>query len=69
MAHVLIPMRDVKRITSLSDTEIDRRMDKGTFPKSIKLGPKRRAWIQAEVEEWIQARINESRGEHDGPRS
>ncbi|WP_139815825.1 helix-turn-helix transcriptional regulator [Serratia proteamaculans] len=32
----------------------------GEFPKPIKLGRSSR-WLQSEVEEWVQQRINQSR--------
>ena len=33
----------------------------GLFPKRIQLGPNRVAWLQAEVEKWIEERITASR--------
>jgi prophage regulatory protein len=33
----------------------------GRFPKRIKLGENRVAWLQAEVEKWIEERIAASR--------
>jgi prophage regulatory protein len=32
----------------------------GKFPKPIKLSERRAAWIESEVEDWINARIAES---------
>ena len=34
-----------------------RLMRAGKFPKPIKLGANRNAWIDAEIEKWIEARI------------
>ena len=45
----------VKDYTSLSTSEIYRRIAAGTFPTQITLGPKSVAWIEAEVLEWCDA--------------
>lgn len=53
----LLKISEVTERTTLSETEIYRRMKAGTFPKSIQLGPQRVAWIEAEVSEWVGAQI------------
>ena len=37
-------------------------MAKGDFPANVKTGPKAVAWIEADVDAWIAARIAASRG-------
>jgi len=32
-------------------------MQDGTFPKPIKLGARAVGWLESEIEEWLQARI------------
>ncbi len=59
MATRLLHLKEVLNRTSLSRTSIYRLMGLGTFPASIALGS-RVAWVEALVEEWIQARIEES---------
>ena len=56
MGTRLLPLREVLRLTSLSRTSIYRLQADGEFPASVSLGG-RVAWVEAEVEEWIQARI------------
>lgn len=56
-----IKLREVKTLTTLSTTEIYRRMAAGTFPRQITLGPKSVVWIEAEVLAWREARIAECR--------
>ncbi len=56
MGARLLHLKEVLRLTSLSRTSIYRLMDLGTFPASVSLGS-RVAWIEAEVSEWIDARI------------
>lgn len=58
-----IKLAHVKNFTSLSTSEIYRRIATGTFPAQIMLGPKSVAWIEAEVLAWCEERIAASRGE------
>ncbi|EOF6573670.1 helix-turn-helix transcriptional regulator, partial [Salmonella enterica] len=30
----------------------------GVFPKSIKIGPSSVAWLESEIEEWINQKLN-----------
>lgn len=56
----LIKLPEVKRRTTLSTSEIYRRLEAGTFPKQIKLGAKAVAWLEHEVNAWIDERVAES---------
>lgn len=47
-----IKLTQVKAHTSLSTSEIYRRIAAGTFPAQVTLGPKSVAWIEAEVLTW-----------------
>lgn len=58
-----IKLREVKALTTLSTSELYRRIAAGTFPRQVMLGPKSAVWIEAEVLAWCEARINESRRE------
>lgn len=51
----------VEGITGLSCTEIYRRISANNFPKQVILGPKCVVWIEAEVYDWMNDRIAESR--------
>ena len=35
----------------------------GDFPRRVRLGPNSVGWLEHEVDEWITARVNGSRGE------
>jgi predicted DNA-binding transcriptional regulator AlpA len=62
----LLRVKEVIKMTSLSETSIYRRASEGTFPKPIKLNPpngRSSAWISDEVEQWIEDRIAASRNE------
>ena len=47
-----IKLAKVKDYTSLSTSEIYRRIAAGTFPKQIRLGPKSVVWDESEVLAW-----------------
>ncbi|WP_312379027.1 helix-turn-helix transcriptional regulator [Pseudomonas oryzihabitans] len=58
-----IRLPKVQEVTSLSRTEIYRRMKSGNFPDSVKLAPGHTVWVESEVLSWMEARIAEARGE------
>jgi len=47
-----IKLAKVKDYTSLSTSEIYRRIAAGTFPAQVTLGPKSVAWVETEVLAW-----------------
>ncbi len=49
-----IKLAQVKDYTSLSTSEIYRRIAAGTFPKQIRLGPKSVVWDESEVLAWCE---------------
>lgn len=49
----------VQAATGLPRSTIYEKAAKGEFPKSVKLTPRRSAWLEAEVVAWVQARIAE----------
>lgn len=55
MGDRLYAIRAVVERTTLSRTEIYRRIREGTFPRQIKLGPRRVAWRERDVDEWVAA--------------
>lgn len=51
----LIKLAEVKALTTLSTSEIYRRIAAGTFPAQVILGPKSVAWELAEVNSWLDS--------------
>jgi len=47
----------VEARTGLSRSTIYERIKEGTFPAPVPLGTKAVGWIEAEIEEWAEARI------------
>lgn len=54
----LITKREVRELVCYSFAHIDRLEAAGTFPKRVRLGQARVAWVKEEVESWVQARID-----------
>ena len=67
--HRFIRLSEVMSRTGFGRTSIYRKMEDGSFPKSLKLGgpPKDPnefdsraiAWIEEEVDQWIESRIQD----------
>lgn len=56
--RILRPRETVTR-TGYSRATLYRKVADGTFPKPVKLGPGAVGWVEAEIDEWISARIAE----------
>lgn len=52
---------DVMTRTGLSRSTIYELIRQDQFPSQISLGPRAVGWVANEIDEWIEARINESR--------
>ena len=64
--HSILRLPDVKRSTGLSRSTIYLRIAQGSFPKPVSLGGRAVGWLEAEVQQWLQRRIEASRGESSG---
>ena len=53
----LLSKKTVCARTTYSPAHIDRLEKQGLFPKRVKLGQIRVAWVESEVDQWIEARI------------
>ncbi|HHZ8504338.1 TPA: helix-turn-helix transcriptional regulator [Morganella morganii] len=56
-----VDMKFITRLTGLTDKWFYKLIQDGEFPKPIKFGRMSR-WLKSEVIQWLQARIDESRG-------
>ena len=61
MTHTILRLPAVKASTGLSRSTIYLRVAAGTFPKPVGLGGRAVGWLEAEVQEWLQRRIEASR--------
>jgi prophage regulatory protein len=57
----ILRRRDVQSRTGLSKSSLYRSTKEGTFPAPVRIGPRCVGWIEAEVQAWIERRIEISR--------
>lgn len=63
MSQNLIRLNEVQRRTGYSKAWIYRLMSQKRFPTSVKIGTRAIAFVESEIDEWINTRIEESRKE------
>ncbi len=61
MTHTILRLPEVKRSTGLSRSTIYLRISQGIFPKPVGLGGRAVGWLEAEIQDWLQLRIEASR--------
>jgi prophage regulatory protein len=54
----MLSKRQVKELVLYSPQHIARLEAAGQFPKRVKLGVNRVGWLEEEVQEWLQSRID-----------
>lgn len=58
MAKRLIRIKEVCRLTGLSKSTLYAKIAGGSFPRSVQLTERCVAWNEADIEAWIQERID-----------
>ena len=61
MAQAILRLPAVKARTGLSRSSIYLHASNGSFPKPIAIGPRAVGWLDTEIQEWLQQRIEASR--------
>ena len=52
-------LKEVMSLTGLGRSTIDKFMaDETDFPKSVPLGGRAVAWVESEIEEWMESRLS-----------
>lgn len=54
----LLSKKQVKEIVLYSFAHIDRLEASGLFPKRVRLGQNRVGWLEQEVYDWLQAKLD-----------
>jgi len=54
----VLKLKDVVEKTGLGKTSIYKLINLKIFPRSINLGLRSVGWIESEIEDWIQEKIN-----------
>lgn len=61
MAQAILRLPAVRARTSLSRSTIYLQISQGVFPEPVTLGLRAVGWLDQEIEEWLQSRIELSR--------
>ena len=59
MSERILRLKHVEEKTGLKHSFIYQQIAAGRFPRSIKLGPKARGWLESEIDQYIAARVAE----------
>ena len=54
----LLSKRQLKEMVLYSPQHIARLEKAGSFPKRVRIGPNRVGWVEAEVLDWLQERLD-----------
>ena len=54
---MMIKLKEVQKMTSLSRSSIYAYIDKGIFPAQVKVGERSVAWNYDEITNWLKGRI------------
>lgn len=57
MTMRFLRLKDVMSLTGLGRSTIYKFMDDEVFPKTIPLGGRAVAWVESEIEEWMEQRL------------
>lgn len=60
MNHIINRLPDVQKRTGLARSTIYFLISQGKFPKPIRLGARSVGWISADLDAWVQSRIDNS---------
>ncbi|HIG2982598.1 TPA: helix-turn-helix transcriptional regulator [Klebsiella pneumoniae] len=63
MSHNLIRLPEVQRRTGYSKAWIYKLLKEKRFPAAVKIGSRVIAFVESEINDWVNQRIAESRGE------
>ena len=61
MEKRLLRLREVESRCGIKHTTIYRMMEKGTFPRAIKVGPKAVRWDSSAIDAWVEEQINSAK--------
>ncbi|UGS47725.1 AlpA family transcriptional regulator [Kosakonia cowanii] len=56
-SHHLLRLKQVEEKTGLKRSQIYLYMKNGSFPRSIKIGPSSVAWLESEIDEWVDIKL------------
>ncbi|WP_432692364.1 helix-turn-helix transcriptional regulator [Morganella morganii] len=60
--YTLLRVRDVMKKTSFKRSWVYVQMERGKFPRPVRIGGRSIAWVESEVNEWIASHIKKREG-------
>lgn len=60
-ALAILRRKQVEARTGLSRSTIYARVADGTFPKPVHIGPRAVGWVESEISDWLNTRVEQSR--------
>lgn len=54
-------IEEVSAVTTLSETQIYRKMKAGDFPQNISIGANSKVWLESEIQQWMTEQITKNR--------
>ena len=58
--ETFLTLNEVMEITTVGRSTLYSWMPKGLFPRPVNLGPRKVAWLQSDIDDWMEARIGTS---------
>ena len=65
MQQRFLRLQEVTFVTGMSRSTIYNRMKDGSFPRSHQLGTRLVAWLEKDIEEWMNSKIEGSEWTHE----
>ncbi len=62
----LLRWKDVQPRVGICRSQAHAMIQEGTFPAPVKLGARASAWVESEINDWIDSRISASRQKAGG---
>ena len=62
MQHRFIRLPEVSKVTGMSRSTIYNRMKDGSFPRSYLLGSRMVAWLEKDIEDWMDSKLDDAKG-------
>ncbi|QFT86562.1 Prophage CP4-57 regulatory protein (AlpA) [Halomonas sp. THAF12] len=59
---ILLRRPEVLRRCAISNSTLHRLINAGNFPAPVPVGPRAVAWIESEINDWIEERIESRKG-------
>lgn len=53
-------IEEVSAVTTLSETQIYRKMKAGDFPQNISIGANSKVWLESEIQQWMTEQITKN---------